>query len=63
MSQPGQDNPETEAVKHEIREEQGEAAEAPSKTRQGEEQASPEDFENDPARNPQDEALKNIKGG
>lgn len=26
-------------------------------------QATPEEFENDPARNPDDETLKNLKGG
>jgi hypothetical protein len=52
----------SEAVKHEIREEHGEAAEATSATPQAEDQVSPEEFEKDPARNPDDEALKNVKG-
>ena len=59
---PRPDGSEMENVKHEIREEHGDAAEAPSSL-QGEAQASPEEFENDPARNPDNEALKNIKGG
>jgi hypothetical protein len=32
-------------------------------TGETEQTAKPEDFEDDPARNPDDEALKNIKGG
>jgi hypothetical protein len=51
-----------EAVKHEVREEHGEAADATSATPPEEEQVSPEEFEKDPARNADDEALKNIKG-
>jgi hypothetical protein len=37
--------------------------EADSETSSGEDSLSPEDFENDPAYNPGDEALKDIKGG
>ena len=55
-------SPEVEAVKREMREEHGDAADAPSATPQEEEQVSPEEFEKDPARNPDNEALKNIKG-
>jgi hypothetical protein len=37
---------------------------APDESQQtGQEQAKPEDFEDDPSRNPDDEALKDIKGG
>jgi hypothetical protein len=41
---PGQQSPEVEAVKHEIRDEHGDAANAPSATPQQEEQTSPETF-------------------
>jgi hypothetical protein len=60
---PRQPSPEMEAVKDEIREEHGDAANAPSATSQEAEQVSPEELEEDPARNPGDEALRNIKGG
>jgi hypothetical protein len=53
---------ESEAVKHEIRDEHGDAAEARSATPPPEDEVSPEEFENDPARNPDNEALKNVKG-
>lgn len=59
---PQPEGPKMETVKHEIREEHGEAAEATSSAPQEKEQASSEEFEQDPARNPSDEALKNIKG-
>ena len=59
---PRQQSPEMEAVKHEIRDEHGDAADAPSATRKEEEQVSPEELEKDPARNPDNEALKNVKG-
>lgn len=49
---PRPQSPEMEGVKHEIREEHGEAADATSATAQDEEQVSPEDFENDPAHIP-----------
>jgi hypothetical protein len=52
----------SEAVKHEIREEHGDAAEATSATPQAQDQVSPGEFENDPARNPDNEAPKNVKG-
>ncbi|HSO98858.1 MAG TPA: hypothetical protein VLP43_07890 [Solirubrobacteraceae bacterium] len=59
---PRQQSPEMEAVKQEIREEHGDAADATSATPQEQEQVSPEEFEKDPARNPDNEALKNVKG-
>jgi hypothetical protein len=59
---PREQSPGTEAVKEEIRDEHGDAATAPAATAQEEEQLSPEEFEEDPARNPDDGALKNIKG-
>jgi hypothetical protein len=59
---PRQQSPEMEAVKDEIREEHGDAAVATSATPREEEQVSPEEFEKDPARNPDSEALKNVKG-
>jgi hypothetical protein len=59
---PRQESPEMEAVKEEIREEHGDAANAPSAAPQKQEQVGPEEFENDPARNPDNEALKNVKG-
>jgi hypothetical protein len=43
-----------------------EHSEPPPATDRGADQrreATPEDFENDPARNPDDETLKDIKGG
>jgi hypothetical protein len=52
----------SEPVKHEIREEHGDAAEATPAIPQAGDHVSPEEFENDPARNPDDEALKNVKG-
>jgi hypothetical protein len=60
---PRPQSPEMEAVKHEVREEHGDAADATSATPRAEEQVSPEEFDKDPARNPDDEALKNVKGG
>jgi hypothetical protein len=42
---------------------QDEAAEASAAARNEDESAKPEDFENDPARNPDDDTLKNMKGG
>jgi hypothetical protein len=60
---PLEQDPGTEVVKDEIRDEHGDAAIAPSATPQeDDEQVSPEEFEEDPARNPDDGALKNIKG-
>jgi hypothetical protein len=59
---PGQPSPEVEAVKHEIRDEHGDAADAPSATPQQDEHVSPEELEKDPAHNPESEALKNVKG-
>jgi hypothetical protein len=59
---PRQQSPEMETVKDEIRDEHGDAPNAPSATPQEEEQVSAEEFENDPALNPGNEALKNIKG-
>ena len=52
-----------EAVKQEILEEHGDAAERMPATPQTEDEVIAEEFENDPARNPDNEALKNIKGG
>jgi hypothetical protein len=43
--------------------EEAESEEPSGEESSGEESVSPEDFENDPAYNPGDEALKDIKGG
>jgi hypothetical protein len=59
---PRRQSPEMEAVKEEIREEQGAAADAPAATRPEAEHRIAEEFETDPARNPDNEAAKNIKG-
>jgi hypothetical protein len=59
---PRQQSPDTEAVRHEIREEHGDAADATPATLPEEEQVAQE-LEKDPAHNPDDDALKNIKGG
>jgi hypothetical protein len=59
---PRQQSAEVEAVKEEIREEHGDAAVATSTAPQEEGLVSPEEFEKDPARDPDNEALKNIKG-
>ena len=60
---PGQQSPEMQAIKHEIREAHGGTADATSVPPQEEEQVIAEEFEKDPARNPDNEALQNIKGG
>ena len=59
---PRQQSPEMEAIKEEIREEHGDAAVATSATPQEQQQVRPEEFENDPARNPDNKASKNVKG-
>jgi hypothetical protein len=62
MNEAHQQSPEIEPVKQEIRDEHGDAPNAPSATPQEEQQVSPAEIENDPAHNPENEALKNIKG-
>jgi hypothetical protein len=52
----------SEAVKHEIREEHGDAAEATTATPQAQDHVSPGEFESDPACHPDNEAPKNVKG-
>lgn len=59
---PRQQSPEVEAVKYEIREEHGNAVDVTSVIPPEEQHVDPDELEKDPARNPENDALKNAKG-